>query len=65
MEPIDNKDGKGCELDTDWDQKEDFHMLLVTVFLKKSVVSSSSCNKLWRLHFISLGLALYTQKYPG
>jgi hypothetical protein len=36
MEPDDNKEGQGCELDTDWDQKEDFHMLLVTEFLKKS-----------------------------
>jgi hypothetical protein len=35
------------------------------VFKKKSVVSSSSCNKLWRLHFISLGLALYTQNILG
>jgi hypothetical protein len=32
MEPDDNKEGQGCELDTDWDQKEDFVMLLVTEF---------------------------------
>jgi hypothetical protein len=36
MGPDDNKGGQGCELDTDWDQKEDFVMLLVTEFLKKS-----------------------------
>jgi hypothetical protein len=36
IEPDDNKEGQGCELDMDWDQKEDFVMLVVVEFKKKS-----------------------------